>query len=975
MKNEKKGDVEMGKNVIKDYQPLEYQSSFSDFLKKVEKKWKEEWERQHVYEADPDPKRPKFMVTFPYPYVNGSVHLGHGYSVLKADMIARYKRMRGFNVLFPQGFHATGEPIVGMAKQLAKGEETPRRVLRIFGVPEEELDKFTDPKHIVNYFVPLMINDMKSVGLAIDWRRKFVTTTLTPVYSKFVEWQYLTLRDLGYVGQGSHPVIWCPNDKSPTGDHDRLIGEGVGIVEYVLLKFKAEGTDKTYFVPATLRPETIFGVTNMFLHPETKYQEFIRSNGEIWIISAENMSKFKDQFPDGKEGQLINPRQWFGKTCQNPVTKDWVPILPAWFIDPEASSGVVMSVPGHAPVDWVALQDLVKNPEKLEVFGLKKDIVEKIKPISLISVEGFGEFPAVEIVQKMNITSQDDKEQLKAATQEIYKKEFHLGICKDITGKYKGLAVKDAKERLIKDFKEAGFAEILYEPADLVVCRCGTRCYVKVLENQWFLLYSNKEWKKKAKKALKQMAIYPPIVKQQFERTIDWLEDKACARKTGLGTPLPWDNEWIVETLSDSTIYMAYYTISKYVNQGLIEEKHAIPEFFDYIIRDIGSAEEIAQMTDLSVDIIKQVKQEFEYWYPMDLRCSGKDLVPNHLTFCLLQHVALFKPEHWPRAFSVNGFMKVHGKKMSKSRGVLTPLSEAVSAYGADLTRLGLLGAGEGIDDANLSEDDIRAYDQWLEQFYNWWKEEPTRTTDSMMDLWLRSRLQKHIKAAINAVENLQTRTYIQIALFGIMNDIKWYKHRVGHNNLGPAYKEALKVILLLLTPCTPHLCEHIWHDVLNESDFIINQPYPTPNDDLINEEIEDAEEYIRHLIEDIEHVKRVLKIEKPQKIELTLAPAWQYKVYYEAMKDKSNLIKRLMQMEEFKPYKKELPNYAKNLMKIPHLTPIIDRELEEKALNEAKTFLERIYQCDIIINDVEHAKNNPRAKQARPNRPAITLA
>ena len=145
---------------------------------------------------------------------------------------------------------------------------------------------------------------------------------------------------------------------------------------------------------------------------------------------------------------------------------------------------------------------------------------------------------------------------------------------KTITGKYEGMNVEKAREMIIKDFIENDFAIILKEPAEKVICRCGTRNHVKYLENQWFLKFSDEDWKNKTHKLIDEMNIYPEDARKAFHNTVDWLENKACARRSGLGTPMPWDEEWIIETLSDSVIYMAYYIISKYVNNGTVSYTH-----------------------------------------------------------------------------------------------------------------------------------------------------------------------------------------------------------------------------------------------------------------------------------------------------------------------------------------------------------------------------------------------------------------
>ena len=207
--------------------------------KEIEERWRGEWEKAGIFEADPDPERKKCFVTFPYPYMNGPLHLGHGFTATRVDAYARFMRMKGLNTLWPWAWHWTGEPILGAALRVKKGDKDIVKALReIDGVPDQELKKFVDPVYMANYYTREGREAAKRIGFSIDWRREFHTTSLEPTYSRFIEWQYETLRKKGYVARGTHPVVWCPHCESPTGDHDRLEGEGVSAEEYVLLKFR-----------------------------------------------------------------------------------------------------------------------------------------------------------------------------------------------------------------------------------------------------------------------------------------------------------------------------------------------------------------------------------------------------------------------------------------------------------------------------------------------------------------------------------------------------------------------------------------------------------------------------------------------------------------------------------------------------------------------------------------------------------------
>ena len=143
-------------------------------------------------------------------------------------------------------------------------------------------------------------------------------------------------------------------------------------------------------------------------------------------------------------------------------------ILPGWFVSPDNATGVVYSVPAHAPFDWLALRDLQNKPELLKDFNIDPAEVQNIKPVSLINVEGFGECPAVELVDQMQVKDQHDPK-AEDATKALYKKEFHGGKLKQICGQYAGKPVSRIKDLLISDFKEQGIADSMYDLPEPVV--------------------------------------------------------------------------------------------------------------------------------------------------------------------------------------------------------------------------------------------------------------------------------------------------------------------------------------------------------------------------------------------------------------------------------------------------------------------------------------------------------------------------
>jgi leucyl-tRNA synthetase len=954
--------------------------------KQLEDKWRKKWEKARIFEADPDPTRKKFFITFPFSYMNGPLHVGHGFTATRVDVFARFKRMQGYNVLFPWAWHWTGETIAGASERVRNGDETLIRAFRkVDGVSEEDLKKFVDPVYMAKYYTDHSREAVKKIGYSVDWRREFHTTSLYPTFSKFVEWQCERLREKTYIIQGTYPVVWCPHDQSPTGDHDRQIGEGVVPEEYTLLKYKME--DGTILPSATFRPETIYGITNLWINPDAEYVK-AKVNSEIWIISKRAANKLKDQQKQVKILENFKGKKIIGKMFTSPLSDRKMLILPGWFVSPDNATGVVYSVPAHAPFDWLALRDLQNNPELLKEFSIDIKGVNEIQPISLIKVEGLGEYPAVELVDQMGVKNQHDPK-AEEATKTLYKKEFHSGILKEICIEYAGKPVNKVKDILIRDFKEQKIADSMYDLPEPVVCRCMTPCIVKLLEEQWFIKYSDPSWKQKTKDTLNQAYIYPYSARQWFLNTIEWLKEWPCARKSGLGTPLPWSPGWIVETLTDSTVYMAFYTINKHLKKYNIKGEQLIPQFFDYIFYGKGNPTKISQQTKIDTKILDEMRTEFLYWYPVDLRISAKELLPNHLTFFLFHHAALF-PDNLPRGIGVNGMLSIEGKKMSKSKGNFITLKDALNQFGADATRCALLLGGEGMNDPDWRIETVREVKSKLRGFQNLTYniiEKAKENEEKHLETWLISRLQHRIKTVAENMETLKTRTALETALFEIWNDLRWYKRRkeTFHSK---TLKEALETWTLLLAPFAPYICEEIWSK-LNKSGFISLADWPVYNEKKVNVEAEETENLIKNVLEDTSNILRATKME-PNEIYYYSAASWKWNVYLTAIRKSisktltlSDLMKELMIDPVLKKIGGKIAKFGHLITEEINRMPedMKRRKLQIGALDEgnllrkAAAFFGREFNAKIhAYQEDDQQLYDPQRKSglARPYRPAI---
>ena len=914
----------------------------------IEAKWRARWSESGAHEADADPSRPKRFVTVAYPYPNSPQHVGHGRTYTIADAHARYLRMRGYNVLFPMGFHYTGTPILGMARRVQDGDAELLAGLRdLYGVPDEAVRGFADPVRIADYFHEEIRAGMVEMGYSIDWRREF--TTIDPAYRRFVEWQVGTLRGMGLVVQGSHPVGWCPKDQNPVSQHDTLGDVEPGFTEYVLVKFRLEEEEEEEggrgpVIPAaTLRPETIFGVTNLWVDPDAEYARVSVSGGgeggggeaeaEEWIVSAECARKLGFLGRTVERTGTVRGADLVGRTASAPGTgAAGLPVLPARFVKQGTGTGMVMSVPAHAPYDWRALEDL-REAGDAAALGMPD-------PPRIIESGGGAGCPAAEACRRLGIKGQGDEALLDRATDDVYGKEFYGGAMaggagSPVPARFAGMKVPAARDAVGEGLSGGGgggggdgegsgppgagdasekFLEISGGP---VRCRCGAECVVRMLSNQWFLDYGNAAWKANAHECLSRMSILPRELRGEFGNVVDWLRERACARQHGLGTNLPWDDGWIVESLSDSVIYMAYYTIAGLVGSGALRPEHLTPAFFDYVFLGIGGgggggdpAAAVAAETGADAGAVRRARAEFAYFYPVDARHSGRDLVPNHLTFFVMNHTAIFGRDSWPRGIVVNGSVLMDGKKMSKSMGNIIPLRSAIAEHGADTIRLAILVSAELLQDADFGAEAVSGVSSRLGAMMAECERlghgeeragEGAAGEGAAEDRWLRSRARGLAAGVTESVEKMRLREALHHLLFSFESDLQWRRKRRaaraaaaggggdeegkgprgGGENGDPdaVLREVYAMRVLLLSPFAPHAADEMWERLGMEGRASASR-WPEPPAAWDDPAAEQAEDLLGRVVDDVAKIVKVTKRGAPRRITAYVAGGLKRRAY-----------------------------------------------------------------------------------------------
>ena len=973
--------------------------SFIKWLKDIANRWRSEWEKARIYEADPDSKRPKYFVTAAFMYPNGPAHIGHARTYVIPDVIARFKRGLGYNVLFPMGFHYTGTPILSTAEKISEGDRKYIKALsKAYEVPEEEIAKLTEPIRLAKYFHRLSKEAMRDYGLSIDWRREF--TTIDPEFNSFIRWQFTKLREKGYLTKGTHPVGWCPKHNMPVGMHDTKNDVEPEIGELTLIKFIDDEGLK--YPVATLRPETVLGVTNLWVDPGVSYcvsEVKDKDITERWVISCDAARRLSFQ-REVRVLKKVRGSQLVGKELINPVLGVKVPILQAPFVNPKFGTGVVMSVPAHAPYDYVALRDYLRK-ENPEDWG-------RFRPITLISVEGYGKYPAKDSVERLGIKTQIDKELLDKATKEVYRNEHMKGLMigglrklvnEEIIGGVKefisssieGRPVKIARE-LIKEFlMRKGYGDLMYEILNApVYCRCGTEIVVKVVHDQWFIDYGNPEWKKLARKALSQMRIVPSEARKQFEATIEWLKAKACARSRGLGTELPWAKGWIIESLSDSTIYMAFYTVIHKIRKHGINPEKLSTDFWDYVMLGSGEPEELSRKLGIGKEVLEEIREEFNYWYPLDSRHSGKDLIPNHLTFFIFNHAAIFPEEKWPRQVVANGWVLIKGEKMSKSRGNIRTMPALVRTYSPDAVRLALSIEAEVGADMSLNFEVMKkVYDalRRIKAQISRLVRGELRNDVRLEDEWIISRVARHIVEAYEELNAVKVRSAGVRLYYLIPQEIDKYLDMVEMPS------RAVKVIvdpwLKVLSAYTPYFAEEIWHS-LGHNSLIVGERWETLDElkRMMNYKAEITVEYVTRLINDLRRVAQVIRGDKAV---IYVRPREDFKHVVRAKKivegggKIGDLIRYVISDMPTVP-RGRAPKVAKALLDLASsLDKHVVEALEElngldeaEAIGKLKEYVERKTGVKIINVYLSTDKESPdlggRKEQALPWRPSIYI-
>ena len=898
----------------------------------IEEKWRDRWAESHIFEPAADTTREKFFVTVPWPYTNGSLHVGHGRTYTLGDIVARYKRLTGYNVLFPMGFHESGTPILAFSERLRNGDKDTIRLymsyLSEYEKPEDIdriLESFREPQNIADYFSRVIIKDFMDLGYSIDWSRKF--TSADPFYQEVVKWQFNQLNEKGLIKRGSYPILYSIRDENAVGEDDIKDGDTdkVSIEEFTGVLFRGE---KYSLMAASLRPETIFGVTNLWINPSAGY-EMVRYRGMDIVMSSSGCKKFSMQHEGVQYVRDVPSDEIVASEFQVPFSSEKVGVLNAEFVDPDNGTGIVYSVPGHSIFDYIYYN---KN-------GIKNNLKKVVKVDRNVSVES--------LVEKYDL--EKNSERLKDATQELYKEEFYNGTLIN-SGRYSGMSVEAGREAIKREMQEKNLAYIFYETTRKAVTRSGSEVIVAVLNDQWFIDYSPEWLKEKAHELVNSMKFYPELYRKLMNDAVDWLKERPCARRRGIGTKLPFDERWVIESLSDSTIYMLAYT-----NKNELESIYAHLKKIPYGILDyILLGKEVREKYDeYTMENARKARDEFRYWYGNDLRITAPPHISNHLAFYIMNHAAIFSGKELPGGLMISGLVISNGAKISKSKGNVISLLEIIKHYSADIYRL-FMAAGADISSLlDWNEKDLSSVIKRYSYFTDILNAYSPGDDDSnYIYSWFKSAFYRNLKTYIADMESMNIRdSYIAI-FYNVMNDLRNVESHGGNINI--ALKPVLADWLKALSPIIPFAAEEYWHRHIDNNSFVSAQTIDMNIDNRIDYNILKSENYLNRVISDIREILKIIHIDA-KKATIT--------VY--GQKQKTFL-------EEYpggnldREYRTMIGDYMKNKNRID--TEMID---EYSIIEANRKYLESSLKLDItVVKSDSIQKKNPW-----PGRPLIEIS
>ncbi len=755
----------------------------------IEARWQKNWLSENTFKATEDQERKKYYLLEMFPYPSGRIHMGHVRNYTIGDVIARFKRMRGFNVLHPMGWDA-------------------------FGLPAENaaLKHDTQPAKWTYENIAYMKNQLQRMGFSYDWDRELATCG--PEYYRWEQLFFIKMYEKNLVYRKLTAVNWCEscqtvlaneqvidgqcwrcdNHVLPKDMHgwffritdyaDELLAECdnlTGWPEKVLtmqrnwigksigaeIAFPVENSDQVLKI-FTTRPDTIFGATFMSIAPEHPLVALSQHTAEAEKVAEfANRTKIarKQQKPDEeleKEGIFI------GHYCINPFNGDRIPIYAANFVLMEYGTGAVMAVPAHDQRDFEFAQKY-----KLPVRIVIQPEGELLAPESLSAAY---EAPGV-LINSAQFNGMESEDAKSAITRFAEEKGFGKG-----TTTYR--------------LRDWGISRQRYWGTPIPMIHCST-CGVQPVPEQDLpvVLPLDAKPDKSGRSPLHTL--------ESFYRT----KCPACGGDAKRETDT-------MDTFVESSWYFARY---------------ACPDF-----------------TEGPLD-----RPRADYWLPVDQYIGGVEHAILHLLYARfftkvlrdLKYISTGEPF---TNLLTQGMVIKDGAKMSKSKGNVVDPDKLITEYGADTVRLFSLFAAPPERDLEWSDQGVEGASRFLNRVYRFIENNRdilTTSPDSLpdeLDAQSRALHRKTHQTIRKVTQDLENDFHFNTAISAVMeltNMLLSLSSEESEHVISPAViNEAVKAILLLLYPMTPHFCSELW-EISGQQELLADKIWPSFNPESAKED------------------------------------------------------------------------------------------------------------------------------------------
>ncbi len=923
-------------------------------FQKIEKKWQDLWEKEKIFEVKEDlskNRKEKYYVLEMYPYPSSDLHIGHLRNYSIGDSFARFKRMKGFNVLYPMGYDSYGLPAENAA-----------------------IDHSVDPEEWTNLNIKSIQKQQKRIGLSYDWTR--MVYSHDPNYYKWDQWFFLKMyeKDLAY-RQESY-VNWCPNcitvlanEQVHSGkcwrcssdveqqfltqwflkirDYAEELLDGLETVEWPdkvktmqrnwisrsegsNIRFPITGEDRTIDI-FTTRADTLYGVTFMVFAPEhpwikewvkgTEYEELF----EKFYNEITKQDKFERTDIDvEKKGIFI------GKHAINPITKEEIPIYIGNFVIYEYGAGAVMAVPGHDQRDFEFAKKY-QIPIKVVIQPFEYEInAEKM----IRAYEGDGS-----LVNSDEFNGMENRSAIKS----ISKKLESMGM---------------GEEAVNYKLRDWLISRQRYWGCPIPIIYCDT-CGIVPVPYDDLPVELPKDIKFTGRgNPLKTSETYVkvpcPKCGKQAKRETDTMDTFV-------------DSSWYFFRYCDPNEKDLPYRkeIADYwmnVDQYIGGIEHAImhllyARFFTKVARDIG---------------LQSFSEPFQRLLTQGMINKAHPFCPECETFAMKADMHNNKCKRCGTEYIMKSV------KMSKSYGNTVDPIGIMNKYGADAARLFILFGASPKSGLEWSDEGVDFAYRYIKNTFKLLIETPEIIREKKMirDTLIEYNLNKTIKNVTESLEKISIRDAIN-ELIQFTSELYKYKNEGVNEEI---FDKCKKMLALLLHPFVPHMTEEVW-EILRKEGFLSLAKWPLYDKKFLTTDNDYKWKLLNKTIESINHIILIIKKEKLEEISIITAADWKFKFMVklfpliEKTKDQKEIMNVIMEDKSFKSQGKfisqTIGRVLKNLGK--YAKSPLSALGEYDFFTQIKPIFEKKYNCKVSINS-ENDSQEKKAAQALPGKPAIVI-